>query len=272
MPPVPLTDALRKEYQQLFDTCQIRSKHTAEVENIVNKIEANRSRYASVSAPLGVPWYVTSIVHCLEASLRFDRHLHNGDPLTARTVQVPAGRPKTGTPPFTWDESARDALVLDKMAGWTDWSITGTLYRFEGFNGFGYRLRPTGIFSPYLWSFSQHYTSGKFVKDGVFSPTAVSKQCGAAILLRRMTERGIINFDASGQPVREGEVNENPLLKFHSLVKFSKTAKSDIAVELQNALNQIPGIFVKIDGIPGNLTSDAFKRVTGQFLKGDPRA
>jgi lysozyme family protein len=271
MSKVPLTAGLRKEYQQLFNTCQIRSKHTAEVENIVDGIEAHRTRYAALSEPLGVPWHVTGIVHSLEASLRFDRHLHNGDPLTARTKQIPVGRPKNGTPPFSWEDSARDALVVDKMAGWEDWGISGTLYRFETFNGFGYRPSHIGIFSPYLWSYSNHYTSGKFVKDKVYSPTAVSKQCGAAVLLRRMTEKGIIHFDVNGEPITNGEVDENPLLKYRSLVKFSNTAKSDIAEELQTALNQIPGIFVKVDGIPGARTSAAFKRVTGKFLIGDPR-
>lgn len=272
MAKIPLNTALRKEYQQLFDTCQIRSKHASEVENIVNKIEDNRARYAAASDPLGVPWYVTGIVHSLEASLRFDRHLHNGDPLTARTWQVPAGRPVKGAPPFTWEESARDALVYDRMSNWKDWSIPGTLYRFETFNGFGYRPSNIGIFTPYLWSYSNHYTSGKFVKDKVYSPTAVSRQCGAAVLLRRMSEKGIIHFDAAGEPVTNGNVDENPLLKYRGLVKFSNTDKSAIAKELQNALNRIPGIFVKVDGTPGDKTSAAFKRVTGKYLIGDPRA
>jgi len=38
----------------------------------------------------------------------FKLHLHNGDPLTARTVNVPKGRPKTGQPPFAWGISAKD--------------------------------------------------------------------------------------------------------------------------------------------------------------------
>jgi len=41
--------------------------------------------------------------------------------------------------------------------------------------------------------------------------------------------------------------------------------------ELQNWLNTFPGIFVKPDGIPGFMTSDAYKKVTGSFLPGDPR-
>jgi hypothetical protein len=36
-------------------------------------------------------------------------------------------------------------------------------------------------------------------------------------------------------------------------------------------LNTFPGIFVKVDGVPGERTSDAFRKVTGHFLFGDPR-
>jgi lysozyme family protein len=63
------------------------------------------------------------------------------------------------------------------------------LFKMEQFNGFGYRVK--GINSPYLWSFSNHYSKGKFTRDGFFDPNAVSKQIGAAVLLRRMSERQI---------------------------------------------------------------------------------
>ena len=74
---------------------------------------AARARYASVSAQTGVPWWVIGLIHMMEAGQSFRCHLHNGDPLTARTVQVPAGRPKTGQPPFIWEESAADALLVE---------------------------------------------------------------------------------------------------------------------------------------------------------------
>jgi len=41
-----------------------------------------------------------------------------------------------------------------------------------------------------LWSFSNHYTKGKYVKDGVFDPNAVSQQVGSALVLKRLVERG----------------------------------------------------------------------------------
>ena len=44
------------------------------------------------------------------------------------------------------------------------------------------------------------------------------------------------------------------------------------AKELQRWLNTFPGIFVKIDGVPGPRTSEAYRKVTGSYLPGDPRS
>lgn len=276
MPPrISLTQKLRDEYQSLFDTCVIRPAKAQEVETLISRIAANRNRYSAVADPLGIPWFFVGVVHSLEASLSFTTHLHNGDPLTARTRQVPAGRPRTGQPPFTWEDSATDALKLKNLHTATDWSLPATLFRLEAYNGFGYRLRHPEVLSPYLWSFSGHYTRGKFVADGSFSATAVSKQCGAAVLLRRMAETGAILFNREGVPlptaVEEPDAAD-PLAAFEPFVRFSETEKSPLAEELQKALNRFPGIFVKVDGVPGPKTSEAFKKVSGHFLAGDPRA
>ncbi len=190
---VQLTPALRDEYQQLFDTCVVAASHTQEIESAATKIAASKPRYSAVADPLAIPWYVVGLIHCMEASLSFKTHLHNGDPLTAKTVHVPKGRPD-GNPPFTWEVSATDALKLDGFDKVAEWSLPSTLYNIEKFNGFGYRSR--GINTPYLWSFSNHYAAGKFVSDGVFSATAVSNQTGAAVILRRLVERGDVTLQA----------------------------------------------------------------------------
>jgi lysozyme family protein len=52
----------------------------------------------------------------------------------------------------------------------------------------GYRRR--GVPSPYLWSFSNLYTKGKFVADGHFDANAVSAQCGAAVMLKALQGQG----------------------------------------------------------------------------------
>jgi lysozyme family protein len=266
-----LTENLREEYSKLFDTCDIRSAKLSEVDSLVTKIISNRSRYEAVGSALGIPWYFIGAIHNMESALRFTRHLHNGDPLTARTVHVPKGRPLTGTPPFTWEQSATDALTLQKLNTVQDWSMPEVLFQFEKYNGFGYRTRHPEVLSPYLWSYSSHYSSGKYIEDGRFDPDAVSNQCGAAVILRRLSEQGVIQFDADGHPIDSFQRPAEPTIASGPLITYSESVSSESAKELQAALNRIPGIFLLVDGIPGRRTSDAFRKVTGHFLQGDPR-
>lgn len=267
MPTVTLTPALRQEYDRLFNNCTIRPERIQEVERIAGLIATARTRYSAVADRLGIPWYFVGIVHNMESSLDFTRHLHNGDPLTARTVNVPAGRPTNGSPPFTWEVSATDALAMKSLGPNTDWSLSGILYQLERYNGFGYRLQHPNVLSPYLWSYSVHYTTGKYVADGTWSDTATSKQCGAAVILRRMAEKGIASF-ADQPPPTSGSP---PLVVPYSMDKLGDPEQLRRAIELQKWLNTFPGVFVKVDGVPGEKTSDAFRQVTGKRLPGDPR-
>lgn len=183
-------DVLRDEYGGFFNRCTLRPEFAANVEFYVSRLIKFKPTYAAIGAELGIPWVFIGIVHGMEGGFNFNTHLHNGDPLSARTVRVPAGRPAGGQPPFTWLESARDALKLKKLDQIADWTLPRILYQLEAYNGFGYR--PRGIPTPYLWSFSNLYCAGKFVADGVFDPAAVSKQCGAAVMLRTLQERGVV--------------------------------------------------------------------------------
>lgn len=264
---VPFSPALRKEYDTLFNTCVIRPEAAAEVQKIVERLLLNSQPYRDVGTALGIPWFVIAVIHNMESSLNFNAHLHNGDPLTARTIQEPKGRPKTGRPPFTWQQSATDALTMKGLSSETDWSLAGTLYQLERYNGFGYRIYHPHVLSPYLWCYSNHYTRGKYVKDGVWSDTAASKQCGAAVLLRRLAEVGEIGFQ--DQPTTTSD--DSPLICRYGTTKSDDPVVVAQAEDLQNWLNTYPGIFLKVDGVPGSKTSDAFKKVTGHYLPGDPR-
>lgn len=263
-----LTPELRKEYQKLFDTCAIRAERRAAVESLVVSLLGHRTgKYEPVGLQTDVPWYIVAVIHNMESSQRFDRHLHNGDPLTNRTFHVPAGRPVSGSPPFSWEESAIDALTFDKLDRVEDWTLPGALFQLEKFNGFG--SRGHGINTPYLWSFSNQYTKGKFVDDGVFDPNAVSQQCGAAVLLRRMVDEGVVVIPGRIEPPTPGEVED-----IGAGVEFSRSKKTLQAIRLQKVLNRFPGVTPRltVDGVPGGSTSVAFEAVTGRFLTGDPRA
>jgi lysozyme family protein len=258
-------EELRSEYNSLLQTCEIRADKLREVQDICDTILANKSRYEAIATATSVPWFMVAAIHSLEGSLNFNTHLHNGDPLKARTVNVPAGRPKSGSPPFTFEESAIDALALDKVAVNLEPTFAGICFKMEGFNGFGSRAR--GIHTPYLWSFSNQYAKGKFVRDGVFDPDAVSKQCGAAVILRRLLEMKAIEFDEVKQP----KLKDDPGIVF-SNKKSSDPAMVERVKRFQRMLNTQPGVFLKTDGAPGEHTSDAVLQVFGHRLKGDPRA
>ena len=185
-------EPLRDGYLALYDNCAVRPERAAITGWHIGTLlkPENRGRYEEVGKRLQIPWFFIGIVHSLEAGFNFSGHLHNGDPLRARTWQVPAGRPKEWNPPTDWISSAADALAMKKYDNQPDWSVGQLLYRFEKYNGFGYRSRR--IETPYLWSFSNQYTKGKYVKDGVWDANAVSRQCGAALLVKELVSRGVV--------------------------------------------------------------------------------
>lgn len=141
-----------------------------------------KARYLKVTAETGVPWSIIAVIHEREASQNWNTQLGQGDPLGRVSVHVPAGRG-----PFkTWEDGAVDALVhcAPFAARNKDWSIGQALTELELYNGLGYaaRARP----SPYVWSGTNQYVSGKYVRDGVYDPNVVDSQLGCAGLLMAM--------------------------------------------------------------------------------------
>ena len=261
---MPQFDAgMRHDYRRLFDLAQISPTRERSVERCCDRVVARQIDYEAIGEPLGIPWYFIAAVHLRESNLDFKRHLHNGDPLTARTVRVPAGRPPSGDPPFSFHDSARDVLIWKSLDGRKDWSLPVLLYRLEAYNGWGYYHRD--LPSPYLWSFSEHYRAGKFIRDGVFDPEAIDGQCGTATLLRRLAERQDIQFP--DDPALDGPAQ----IVHYAARRPSESSVVAAAIHLQQWLNTHPGITLKVDGWPGQRTSNAYRAVTGRWLPGDPR-
>ena len=177
---------LAREYATLWDNMETTRLHKS-IERTAERIIENRPRYEAIQATTGVPWFVVGIIHSLETGLRFDRHLHNGDPLTARTKLVPANRPR-GVAPFTFEQSCQDALCMKSYDKIEAWPVERIAWALENYNGWGYR-KYRKILSPYLWSGSNHYRAGKYVADGKWSSTAVSTQSGGMPLLKAIAER-----------------------------------------------------------------------------------
>lgn len=181
-------DALAPEYASLWDGMVIGDRLRTAIDRMAARVLSGKERYRTIEAQTRVPWYVVGVIHAMESGCKFDCHLHNGDPLSAKTKLVPRGRPLGGSAPFTWEQSACDALLMKGYDKLPDWTVERICWALERYNGWGYRRFHKDVLSPYLWSGSNHYTRGKYVADGKWSATAISAQPGAMPLLKRMSE------------------------------------------------------------------------------------
>lgn len=189
------SDVLFREYEYLYQESVIDSKWNDQISNAVNTITRNQVMYEMVSAKTGVPFQVVAAIHFMECGLDFMKCIHNGQRWNEVTTKAPEGRG-----PFkSWWESTIDALTFQGMSNRQHWFIGNTLFWLELYNGLGYR-KPVilGNASPYIYSGTQFYSSGKFVEkigeDGhyhsFFDPNVVSQQPGCIALLRALGYNG----------------------------------------------------------------------------------
>lgn len=191
-------DDIKDGILKLWNTALIRPEKMAEAKKTALKLVKYKPRFEIVSKATGVPWFVVALISHMESDCNFTTHLHNGDSLKKRTIQVPAGRPKTGTPPFTWEVSAIDALGYDHFTEVTDWCIERILFMLEAYNGFGYRSHKT--LSCYVWAGSSVQTKGRYVADGKFDANAWSERVGCAALLKQLILMGEITVTTKPLP------------------------------------------------------------------------
>lgn len=182
----PRFEHLEDEYADLLKTAVSTQRMAGAAKATARKIMAGKERYQAVGRTTGVPWIAIALVHAMESGCRWTTHLHNGDSLKRRTRQVPRGRPRTGSPPFTWEESAIDAIRYDGLDKVETWTLERLCYELEKYNGWGYRKYHPTVLSPYLWSGTSHYVRGKYVADGRWSSRAVSGQTGAIAILKQV--------------------------------------------------------------------------------------
>jgi len=151
---------------------------------VAKRLIASKTRFQAMEAQTGVPWFVIAVIKEREsgADPKWLKSIAQGQPWNKKSTIVPVGRG-----PFnSWEEAAYDALVncAPKAAKNKDWSIGGTLTLLEQYNGLGYANKK--LPSPYIWSGTDQYKSGKYIRDGVFSATTVDAQLGCAGLLLAM--------------------------------------------------------------------------------------
>jgi lysozyme family protein/peptidoglycan hydrolase-like protein with peptidoglycan-binding domain len=194
---------LKDGYERNWASLQIRPARLQEASNKAKRLLKGKDIYQQIEAITKVPWWFAGLCHSRESDFDFDTYLGNGQALGRVTTIVPKGRgPFTG--PNAFVNGAVDAFRLEGFLGATDWSIARTLFRLEGFNGFGYQNK--GVPSPYVYGGSNIYgppeaRGGKFIRDHVFDPNTVDIQLGAAVLLKRLMDLDqSINFDGVSVP------------------------------------------------------------------------
>lgn len=179
----------RPDYLFLITTCVLTKDELKirELEFICGSTLRNQHIYAAVEENTKIPWPLIAAIHFRESNQNFKKHLHNGDPLTDRTIHVPKGRPLLGEPPFTWEVSAIDAL--SKFWKPKRWDLPGSLEFLERYNGLGYQKE--NVYSPYLWNYTNMYTKGLFTSDGHFDSEKIERRPGCVAILETLAMKGV---------------------------------------------------------------------------------
>lgn len=180
-----MLEKLKELNLKRWNTCRVNPEALPELDKVSARLLASKERYQVVSKQTGYPWPVIAVIHWRESSGNWKASLAQGDPWNQVSTHVPAGR----GPFSSWEEAAIDAL---HEIEWTDWSIAGTLTFLERYNGLGYSNK--GRPSPYVWSKTNQYVSGKYTSDGRYSANVIDSQPGcAALLIRLMFKDPTIN-------------------------------------------------------------------------------
>jgi lysozyme family protein len=191
---------------------------------------AAKLRYLAVEIRTGVPWFIIAVIHERECSQNWMGSLAQGDPWNRASVHVPAGR----GPFVSWEACAYDALThcAPYAARNKDWSIGAALTTLEEYNGLGYAAR--GRPSPYIWSGTDQYVSGKYVRDGFYDPNAVDGQLGCAgLLMAMMALDPSIKFD--GKAIAP-QPQDHPLRPASPKARVPAPAQSNWLVSLISSI------------------------------------
>lgn len=154
-------------YNDAFWGASLRPDWIKQLDAGIARIVEAKPKLERVAQAVNTPWHIIGVFWLLETGGSLTTHLHNGDPLTGPTVQVPAGR---GWPApdgaDAWEFSATDAITFYRLNNLDGLPIGEILGRLERANGTGYQKR--GFFSPYLWAGTDLYEKASM------SPTATS--------------------------------------------------------------------------------------------------
>ena len=176
--------SLSPEYTHLLSLMRV--TRTSEVDATATRLLGYiKQYYAEASEKTGVPAIWLATVGEREGGTSiFRSYFGNGDPLTRPTRDVPRGR----GPFSSFEAGLLDSLHYDHIdtGNPNPWTWAWALYRGEGWNGFG--PRGHGKHTGYLWSGTNIYTGGKYVRDGVWDASANDEQLGIVPVMARLVE------------------------------------------------------------------------------------
>lgn len=183
---------LMQETWDLWSSCEIDESHNHDVEHCSNFIMDNKDKYLAVASDLHMPFYVIGCLHYRESSFNFDTFLANGDPLFKDGVGLKTTHVPQGLGPFeNWEQAAKASILFRWPHILTmHWDIMNTIQNLTSWNGWGSEMwHDTN--SPYVWSFTNKYTSGKYASDGQWDSNLVDAQPGCAAILLSLKAKGI---------------------------------------------------------------------------------
>ena len=220
--------------------------------------EKHKARYEKIGKEAGVPAALVGAIHWRECSGDFTKYLHQGDPLGKPARRVPKNIPlfhdfdKAAVHALKMKSGIRDAVGLDENTR----DPTAVATYAEAYNGLGYHNR--GKSSPYVYSGTEEYTRGKYVKDGVFSSRTVDQQIGVLAMMGSVGGLDGMSVD----PSKKGE-ERTPSEAWDRMRKQGKLLKRGEKSEAVRYLQQLlkaAGQKLGIDGDFGRGTAGAVSR------------
>jgi lysozyme family protein len=198
-------------------------------DSVALRLHSAKKRYQAVEVKTGVPWFIIAVIHERESSQDWRGSLAQGDPWDRVSVHVPAGR----GPFSSWEAAAIDALVACPpfLARHRDWSAAGALTALETYNGIGYAAR--GVASPYIWSGTDQYRSGKYIRDGVYDPGRVDPQLGCAAILAALVA---LDPDISFTAKNTSSATGSDAARSHDRPSIARPAKGSIGAFVANLI------------------------------------
>lgn len=163
------------------------TKFSYDISRFRNIYSANAALYQSIAQATGVPAVLIAAIHYRESNCNFNTYLQNGDPLGAPTTHVPKGIYYTNfhdSAVAAMNDQSSTRAEYGLSAGSTD--LVAMAAFAETYNGLGY-YNYHNMPSPYVYSGTNVYTSGKYVADGKFSSTAVDQQPGTFLLIKQIS-------------------------------------------------------------------------------------